>query len=459
MLAIVFFSSLAAAYFIEDGRIFKEAGQEIGLKGLNWFGFETDEHVAHGLWVRNWRDMIGQIKELGFNAVRLPFCPASLWGAPVSSVDYSINEDMEGLDSLACLDKFVEELNRQEIFILLDHHSADCASISDLWYTDNYSEGKWIEDLVFAAGRYSHLEYFIGIDLKNEPHGRATWGTGNAATDWNLAAARASRAILDISGGLLVFVEGIENNPSCQGHYEHWHGGNIEPEECYPLEIPSENLVLAPHVYGPDVYPQPYFDDPSFPLNMDAVWDGHLGRFAKKGYAVAIGEFGGRYGEGNPMDRGLQDAFAAYFGKNGLRHLFYWSLNPNSADTGGILMDDWVTPRRDKMDMLRVLWGGAGADNAPGTGEDNGEDGRLPEEGGAAQVPPDGESRQSAGDNGQPSAVQPGTAGCSLNPAGSGCRDHAILGLAFMLIFAPVVRRVRGLRLPFSDESVFENRA
>jgi len=28
----------------------------------------------------------------------------------------------------------------------------------------------------------------INTDLKNEPHGKATWGSGNAKTDWNTAA-------------------------------------------------------------------------------------------------------------------------------------------------------------------------------------------------------------------------------------------------------------------------------
>jgi endoglucanase len=31
----------------------------------------------------------------------------------------------------------------------------------------------------------------------------------------------------------------------------------------------------------------------------------------------------------------------------------WWSWNPNSADTGGILQDDWVTVDRTGMDLLR----------------------------------------------------------------------------------------------------------
>jgi endoglucanase len=30
---------------------------------------------------------------------------------------------------------------------------------------------------------------------------------------------------------------------------------------------------------------------------------------------------------------------------------FYWCLNPNSSDTGGLLMDDWVTTNEDKLDL------------------------------------------------------------------------------------------------------------
>ena len=40
------------------------------------------------------------------------------------------------------------------------------------------------------AKRYRGRPNVIGADLKNEPHGPATWGTGGP-TDWRRAAARA----------------------------------------------------------------------------------------------------------------------------------------------------------------------------------------------------------------------------------------------------------------------------
>ncbi len=33
----------------------------------------------------------------------------------------------------------------------------------------------------------------------------------------------------------------------------------------------------------------------------------------------------------------------------------YWSWNPNSGDTGGLVADDWSSPEQDKLDALAPL--------------------------------------------------------------------------------------------------------
>lgn len=207
------------------------------------------------------------------------------------------------------------------------------------------------------AERYSGLPHFFAIDLKNEPHGAATWGTGNPATDWKLAAEKAGRAVLAANPTLLIFVEGVQENPVCSDGTNHWWGGNLEPQACYPIDLPADKLVLSPHVYGPDVHGQPYFDDPAFPANMPAIWEEHFGQFAPT-HAVIIGEFGGRYGHGgDPKDKVWQDALVDYLIGKGMRSAFYWSWNPNSGDTGGILQDDWTSVWTDKVELLERLWG------------------------------------------------------------------------------------------------------
>lgn len=353
--------TLAQAYTVNNGKILNAQGENVPIYGINWFGFETQDHIVHGLWARNWQDMIAQIKSAGFTAVRLPFCPDTLKSSTTTnSIDASKNPQLAGLNALAAFDAVIQELDAQGLYILLDHHRPDCNAISTLWYTERYSEQQWLDDLSFVATRYADVPHVLGIDLKNEPHGNATWGTGNPATDWNTAAEKAAQVVLTANPNLLIFVEGVENNPVCSSDINHWWGGNLEPQACHPLTIPADKLVFSPHVYGPDVFMQSYFNDANFPANMPEIWDTHFGFLADQGFAVIPGEFGGRYGHGgDAKDKIWQDAFVDYMISKDMNNFFYWSWNPNSGDTGGILQDDWNTLWDDKLALLRRLMDGA----------------------------------------------------------------------------------------------------
>jgi endoglucanase len=355
----------ASAYSVAGGRILDAQGQAVQLRGVNWFGFETTDHVVHGLWARNWKSLIDQMRDLGVNAVRLPVCPGTLRGAAPGGINYALNPDLAGLDSLGLLDAVVHYLDASGIYVLLDHHRPDCNAISELWYTAQYPEAQWLADLTFLAQRYGAVARVIGVDPKNEPHGAATWGTGNAATDWNRAAERAAAAVAPIAPHWLIFVEGIQQNPACSANDGEFWGENLEPLACTPLGIPADRLVLSPHTYGPDVFAQPYFNDPTFPANMPGIWDRRFGRFIAADHAVVIGEFGGKYGTGDPRDVAWQDALVDYLVGKDVGSAFYWAWNPNSGDTGGLLNDDWTTVREDKLALLRRLWAGSSTPSPP----------------------------------------------------------------------------------------------
>ena len=53
-------SGTSLAYNVDDGSVYDEEGEKVNLYGVSWFGFETGDHVAHGLWARNWKDMIAR---------------------------------------------------------------------------------------------------------------------------------------------------------------------------------------------------------------------------------------------------------------------------------------------------------------------------------------------------------------------------------------------------------------
>jgi endoglucanase len=75
------------AYSVTGGRIVDAQGQAVELRGVNWFGFETTDYVVHGLWARNWKSMIDQMRDLGINAVRLPVCPGTLLGSTPGTIN------------------------------------------------------------------------------------------------------------------------------------------------------------------------------------------------------------------------------------------------------------------------------------------------------------------------------------------------------------------------------------
>jgi endoglucanase len=231
--------------------------------------------------------------------------------------------------------------------VILDRHRPDSHAQSDLWYTPEYDEARWIRDWVMLAKRYAANDTVIGVDLHNEPHGRATWGSDDPATDWRLAAERAGNAILQVNPNLLIIVQGVER------YQEDWYwwGGNLSGARDKPvrLDAPAQ-LVYSTHVYGPGVYPQPWFSDPSFPDNMPEIWDRHWGYLVKEGIApVIVGEFGGR-SVGEDKEGIWQRALVSYLRENNFSYT-YWTLNPNSGDTGGILLDDWqsVDPAKEAL--------------------------------------------------------------------------------------------------------------
>src|SRR6185295_16406974 len=121
------------------------------------------------------------------------------------------------------LDILITEAGNRDLRIILDRHRPDSSAQSELWYTPDYSETRWIHDWVMLAQKYKANPTVVAFDLHNEPHGQATWGDGNLATDWRFAAQRAGNAILAVDAGALIIVEGIE---VVENHW-YWWGGNL----------------------------------------------------------------------------------------------------------------------------------------------------------------------------------------------------------------------------------------
>ncbi len=371
----------AAGYSAQGGRIYGPDGQEIQVRGISHFGFNATILQPQYLWAMGWKEQIAQIKGLGFNAVRVPFVPDTLYNTtPVNQLSYidpGKNPELIGKTPLQVLDLWMAEANRQGLYILLDFHSVSMQRQYPTWFVSSpadfglvynrqaYTPANWRRDLAFVAQRYASLPYFFGIDIYNEPNGVVRWSSGDPnasipANYWKPAAEAAAAAVLGANPNLLIFVQGVTGNydgVENTGIPMNW-GENFQPQAYQPLAIPLDKLVLSPHTYGPDVYVKSSFSAATFPANLAAQWDTLFGQFAQV-HPVVTGEWGGRYGNGTggQLDITWQNAFVDYLLSKGIRNSFYWCYTPNSGDTGGVL-DDSLNVRQDKMALLHRLWGG-----------------------------------------------------------------------------------------------------
>lgn len=343
------------------GRIIDQNGRTVLFSGVSWPGFDSPTAVVHGLWSRTLPSMVAQMAACGFNLIRLPFAGNILRGATVPlSINYYLNPTLKGLNSLTVMDKVIAAAGSKGIRVILDYHRMNPGSAPEggLWYDAASPEKKWIANWRALAARYARNPIVVGVDLFNEVHGGSHPGPfwspdgHNEPYNWRTAAKRAADAIQAVNPNLLICVEGM-----FQGT---WWSGNLQAVARYPLvlKVPHK-LVYSVHDYGILVSDQAWFHAPSFPRNLPAMWDRNWGFVQQRGIApVWLGEFGSKLPPATTpagrIEAAWLAALVAYARANHVAWT-YWDWGPNSADTGGILEDDWTTVRRDKMRALSAI--------------------------------------------------------------------------------------------------------
>ncbi len=375
--AVLFFSLGADAFgsylTAKGSKLCNDRGEAVRLTGVNWFGFETTNMFPHGLWARDYHGVLIQIRDMGFNCIRLPYCNEMLrddakpdkpnfYGEdPFYQRDKTeFNKELAGLSPLQIMDEIIHYARMLGLVVILDNHSREHDGYMNekLWYTSKISEQTWIDDWVMLGKRYKNNPTVVGFDLDNEPHGKgsdngSTWAAGNPATDWNVAAQKCGNAILAENPDVLIIIEGVER---CEDT-SYWWGGNMRGVKKNPIKLSKpDKLMYSPHEYGPEVFQQSWFFDAAFPDNMESIWDNAFGFIAKENIApLLIGEFGISSMDGYEGRAGTWlKKFVAYMAKNLLSWTF-WALNPNSGDTGGMLANDWVSPVQWKIDQVKAL--------------------------------------------------------------------------------------------------------
>ncbi len=311
-----------AGYWHTSGnQILDSTNTPVRIAGINWYGFETTDEVAHGLYAQDYHTILKTIHAEGYNTIRLPYSnqmvesPIIPTGVQMANAAGPINTDLAGLNSLQILDKIIAAAGAEELKVILVNHRSEAGNSNEpngLWYTAAYPETSWIADWQTLVTRYKSIKdangnpIVIGVDLRNEPHllaqtGRTgscwtgdTWSNGcpmtNTAQNWPAAAQRAAKAVLAADSNLLIFVEGTD----CYSGDCGWQGANLEGAGKYPVMLPVRNrLVYSAHDYGPDLSAQSWFNSATTATSLKSAWTKYWAYLSINGTApVWLGEFG-----------------------------------------------------------------------------------------------------------------------------------------------------------------------
>jgi endoglucanase len=349
-------SGAGTGYWHTSGNQILDAnGNPVRIAGINWYGFETPDEIAHGLWVQDYHTVINDIAALGYNTIRIPFSnqmvetPIVPQNLAFNNNTGPINTDLKGLNALQDLQKIVTAAGQAGLKVILDDHRSEAGESAEqngLWYTSAYSSQAWVNDWSTLAKMFANNPTVIGFDLRNEPHTPtgvayaqgATWGTGDPNTDVRLAYEQAGNAILAADPNALIFCEGIGEFPdssAASGFDSTWWGGDLQGVAQFPVVLNSPgHVVYSAHDYGPSLFQQTWFNSSTTPASLDAVWNKFWGYIYAQGTApVWVGEFGtdntaSDVESSTPGSQGQWfQTLVSYISGNKWMGWTYWALN------------------------------------------------------------------------------------------------------------------------------------
>ncbi|MBN2532202.1 MAG: cellulase family glycosylhydrolase [Spirochaetales bacterium] len=429
-------------------------GQVFRIKGGAWFGLEgrhepsddpnnpsgapMEMYIGNVWWASSNRTYEGDAQEfaqMGINTVRIPLVHQTLDdNDPQGREPFLKNTESVRINGArSALETVIQACDDAGMYVILDIHSCNnyvgwrAGRIDDYppW-TDaerdnydftredydcsDYGQSQWTADLRELAGLGQSIgcDNVIGIEIFNEPYDYS-W------SEWRSLIDTAYQAINSVNSDILVFAGGI-------GAFNNKHTTNAETpngdpalnpnwgENLYeagdnPPSMPKERLVYCPHTYGPSVFVQMQFMDPSQPecegkegdeagdmqcnIVIDPAyisqgWEEHFGYLKDLGYAISINEWGGnpdwpdgaeermqdRWGwlPDKTVDWQWQEALVDYMISKGICDSCYWSINPESGDTGGLFIHaydpynntggwgTWEGQDSRKLQLLNRLW-------------------------------------------------------------------------------------------------------
>jgi endoglucanase len=351
ILIFFFIFQAQANWYQSNGKLYKD-GTAITLHGINWYGLETTDRAPAGLWTSHSKNgqtighsiswFMSKIKDLGFNAIRIPLSPQGISSNSglYPTASWAKTWDPSLTSGWAVLNSMLNQARSNNLYVLIDYQTC-----SDLQIGNNlpgtptgcagYTLNDWINDLNTIAKLTASYPNVIGIDLFNEPHG-ISW------TVWKSYADQAISQIYSSNTNIVYFVEGVDGNVPGDGTGTCW-GENLYYAGSQPISppgVPFNKVVYAPHVYA----------------WCDNDWAKCFGYLEGTQSIVIVGEWG--YNSVSSYDTTVfAPNLIHYLQSTGINNFFYWSFNGNDKDLGYLSGTDstWCTVVSEKVTRFKGL--------------------------------------------------------------------------------------------------------
>ena len=308
-------AGVGAGYWHTSGnQILDSSGNPVRIAGINWYGFETPDEIAHGLWVQDYHTIINDIAKLGYNTIRIPFSNQMV-ETPIVPQNLGFNNNTrphqhrpQGPERAAgpAEDRHLPPAQAGLKVILDDHRSeaGESAEQNGLWYTSTYTSQNWVNDWVDA-----------GQDVRGQPdrdrvrpaQRAAHPGRGHLRPGRHLghrrrrhrrpAGLRAGRQ-RDPRGGpeRADLLRGHQREPDASRPAASTPPGGAatcQGVAQFPVTLSSAgHVVYSAHDYGPNLFQQTWFNSSTTPASLDAVWNNWGYIYTQDIAPVWVGEFG-----------------------------------------------------------------------------------------------------------------------------------------------------------------------
>ncbi|CAI8591890.1 unnamed protein product [Vicia faba] len=204
--------------------IVDESGKRVKLHCVNWSS-HLNAMIAEGLDTISLKNLISQLKELGFNCVRYTwsthmFTRYSTYKVGENFDKFNLsdsrvlikyyNPSLENITVVEAFDFVIDEFGKQDMMVLVDNHVSDpkwCCDDKDGngFFDDKYFDPKeWLEGLSNVANRVKGKPQVVAIGLRNELR-----GPKQNQNNWYKYMSQGVTTVHNANPNVLVFVSGL----------------------------------------------------------------------------------------------------------------------------------------------------------------------------------------------------------------------------------------------------------